>query len=454
MYRSKFFKLSILFLAVVLLASLSLFGCKEEAVETEAEEVEEVAEEEEATEEVAEVELSKEPVTLNIILEQSSGAINEAHNAIFDEFMELYPNVTINAQVYEETELGIKIRNAITIGGPLDGYMTSCFDAAWFSENEAAAEIDPSIFGKTLDEYVNEWLPGSFETCGAKYKGKYIGIPFNVANYVGFINLNSFKNAGLDPEKDIPETWAEAREIGKKMTIVEGGVTVQDGFYQFLGKDDKYILSSLFQQKGLDWQSLEGMIAGCDTPEAVEALKMYTDVVTVDKSMDPATFEPLYSPLADGTAAMWFWGGPWIYGLIEAGGGNPDDYMAIKYPRFADGLDKSGMSYGYGLFIAQISENKDWTLKLFDYWTSKPELYAETDYYLPRADFDTSILADSIKGWSVFEEELPKATPYIIDSRFEGISDAVLKAEERVVYEGYTAEEAIAMLKTDLEALQ
>lgn len=459
MYKSKILKVSLLFLVFTFAVSFSLFGCKEEATPVEeeaapAEEVEEVTEKEAAEEEA--VELSTEPVTLNITIEQSSGECNEIYNAIVEEFMELYPNVTIKQQVYKGDELGTKIRTAITAGEPLDGFMMICSDVVWFAENEVLAEIDPSIFGMTIEEYVNQWLPASFETSNALYNGKYVGIPFCVSNFAGFINTAHMKAAGLDPESDIPTTWTEAREVAKKMTIVEDGVTVQDGFYQFIGSvEDVYILSSMFQQKGLDWLSLEGMIAGCDTPEAVEVLKMYTDVVLVDKSMDPATFDPQFSPLADGTASMFFWGGPWMFGLIEAGGGNPDDYRAIKYPRFADGLDKGGETDGYGLFITETSENKEWTLKFFDFWTSRPELFVDVGLYLPRADFDAdAAFGDTVPNWEVFVEEFPKATPFIADTRSAEIIDAIIKTETRVIYEGITAEESIAMLKADLETIQ
>lgn len=196
------------------------------------------------------------------------------------------------------------------------------------------------------------------------------------------------------------------------------------------------------------------MIAGCDTPEAVEVLKMYTDIVLVDKSMDPTTLDPQMATLSDGTASMFFFGGPWMWGMLETGGANPDDYMAIKYPRFADGLDKSGMSYGSPLLISTLSENQDWMLKLLDFWTSKPELYVDNGIYLPRADFDANTaFGDTIQDWDIFVEEFPKSTPYISDTRVVEIDDALLKAQSRVIYEGITAEEAIKMLKADLEVI-
>jgi multiple sugar transport system substrate-binding protein len=455
----------VLFLLLIIVVTVSLLalgiGCKTSAAISTSAAAETTAAETTAAETTAAettaaaATLSTEPVTLNIIFEQSSGDVNKIDNQIFADFMKQYPNVTIKAQVYQGDQLGEKIRNTIAAGGPLDGFMITSFEAAWFLEKDTVAEIDPSILGMTTDKFVAQWLPGSFETTGVSYKGKILGVPYNVANYAGFLNVANMKKAGLDPKKDIPKTWDEARAIAKKMTVVEGGVTKQDGWYQFPGVvQDVYILNSLFQQKGLDWRSLDGMIAGCDTQEAVDVLKMYTDVVTVDKSFDPKTFDPQWAPLANGVASMWFWGGPWMFGLVKTGGGNPDDIIAFPYPRFEGGKDLGGMSYGYGLFIPKISENKDWTLKFFDFWTSRPELFTPAAIYLPRTSFDASILASSFKDWDVFSAELPKATPSIVDSRVAETNDAVIKAESRVIYDGISAADSIKQLKSDLEAIK
>jgi len=451
----------VLFLLLIIVVTVSLLalgiGCKTNAATSTTTAAETTAVETTAEETTAaEKTLSTEPVTLHIILEQSSGKTNDIYNVIFAEFMKTYPNVTIDAQVYETSQLGEKIKDAIAAGGPLDGFMESNLDVSWFLENDTVAEIDPSILGMTTEEFVAQWLPGSFETTATAYKGKIVGVPFNVANYAGFINKANMVKAGLDPKKDIPKTWDEAREIAKKMTIVEGGVTKQDGWYQFPGTamTDNYILSSLFQQKGLDWRSLDGMIAACDTQEAVDALTMYTDVVTVDKSFDPATYDPQHSPLANGIASMWFWGGPWIFGLVKTGGGNPDDIMAFPYPRFEGGEDKGGMSYGYGLFITKMSKNMDWMMKFYDFWTSRPELLIPVGLYLPRASFDASVLSDSFKDWDVFASEISKATPYILDSRVAEINDAIEKAHSRVIYEGMTPADTLKQLKSNLEAIK
>ncbi len=455
----------LLFVLLVISVSVSMLvlgiGCKTGTTDTttEAETPSEEAAEEEVAEEVAEEVLTTDPVKLAVIFHQPGPIIFEAHQKLIDEFEEMYPNVTIDLQIYEATDTATKIRTAITSGTQLDGFLLYSGESAWFLENDTVAEIDPSVLGMSLDEYKAQWIPGMLETTNVVYRGKMVGVPHEVSNYVSFIRKSAMERAGLDPEKDIPTTWAQAREIAKKMTVIENEVVVKAGWAQSGNTArDVYVINTMMQQKGLDWRSLEGMIAALDTPEALEVIKLYTEIITEDKSFDNALFDPSHEYLLNDVASMWFYGGSWMFGFLESSDGNAEDVIAFKFPRFEDGLDLGGLSYGYGLFISKTSENKEWMLKFFDHLTSKPEYYVDGGIQIPRASFDASVFEESSsyleKYWHVFVEELPKGTPSIADSRTQKIEEAVLKCLSRINSEGISPEESIQMLKSYLEAMK
>ncbi|MBL7060787.1 MAG: extracellular solute-binding protein, partial [Actinobacteria bacterium] len=118
MYKSKIFKLSMLFLVFVFVVSFSLFGCKEEAAPAEETAVEEApAEEEEA--EVAGVEAPEGEVTIDVWFQEWAGGQSwiEAWKPVFEE---KYPTIKINLIFLPFEELNTKIFPAIAAGNEAD----------------------------------------------------------------------------------------------------------------------------------------------------------------------------------------------------------------------------------------------------------------------------------------------------------------------------------------------
>ena len=58
----------------------------------------------------------------------------------------------------------------------------------------------------------------------------YYGIPFELSNYVAWINVEFMKEAGLNPMTDKPKNWDQFVAVGKKLVKEEGGTRVRNGF--------------------------------------------------------------------------------------------------------------------------------------------------------------------------------------------------------------------------------
>ena len=117
MHKSKFLKLSILFLVIVLCASLSLFGCKKEAapVEEVTEEVEEVTEEEA-------VETTKpkiEPGELEVGVLWEEGTWFDIVKEIGDSMIKDFPGTEI-IYTFNNTAAIPALQARILAGDPLD----------------------------------------------------------------------------------------------------------------------------------------------------------------------------------------------------------------------------------------------------------------------------------------------------------------------------------------------
>ncbi len=372
------------------------------------------------------------------------------------DFMEKYPDVEVKVLMYADADMPVKVRTALAAGGECDTFAMPNMQSAWFMANGLTEEIMPSAFGKeTVEEVVDMWEEGAFKKVGGFYNGTYYGIPHEMSNYVAWINTAHMKEAGLDPEKDIPTTWEEFVEVGKKMTKRDGQVIVRNGFainvkaavFPFL------ILHTLMEQKGLDWSSEKGFLASLDTPEAVEALTTFTNWATKDGIFDPGLFDNEREGFGNGLTATFLTGGTWYWGVLDQYLVQRDDVTPMRYPRFKDGKDIGGVVYGYSMFVARQAKNKEWAWKWLDFLESRPEAYIEHGYYQPRKSLDPALADKYVPNNDIFGAERRTGAAILASAKLNEIQDAVGAAVSRVIFEGTSNEESLQLLKDDVESI-
>jgi multiple sugar transport system substrate-binding protein len=377
-------------------------------------------------------------------------------NQTAKDFMEQNPDVEVKVLLYADADMPTKVRTALAAGGECDTFAMPNMQSAWFMANDLAEEIMPSAFGKeTIEEVVDMWEKDAFKKVGGFYNGKYYGIPHEMSNYVAWINTAHMKEAGLDPEKDIPKTWEEFVEVCKKMTKREGGVTVRNGFainvkaavFPFL------ILHTLMEQKGLDWSTEAGFLASLDTPEAVEALTTFTNWATKDGIFDPGLFDNEREGFGNGLCSTFLTGGTWYWGVLDQYSVQREDVAPMRYPRFKDGKDIGGVVYGYSMFVAKQAKNKEWAWKWIDFLESRPEAYIVHGYYQPRKSLDPALADQYIPNNDVFGAERSTGAAIIASATLNEIQDAVGAAVSRVIFQGMSNEESLQVLKDDVESI-
>ena len=158
---------------------------------------------------------------------------DKINNQAVANFQAKNPNVEVRVLYLPDADRAAKIRTALAANGEIDSFALSNGEAAEFHEAKQMVEIVPAGFGKkTVKEVVDMWTPGAIETCGGEWKGKYYGIPFELSNYVAWINTSFMKEAGLNPATDKPKTWDEFVTVAKKLSKDEGGVRVRNGLHR------------------------------------------------------------------------------------------------------------------------------------------------------------------------------------------------------------------------------
>lgn len=371
-------------------------------------------------------------------------------------FQEKNPDVEVNMLLLADADRANQIRIALASQGDIDSFALENMESAEFHESGQMAKIEPAGFGKnTVAEVVDMWEPNSIEVSGGYWNGEYWGIPFELSNYVGWINTKFMKEAGLDPVNDIPKTWDEFFDVTKKMTIDKGGVRTRNGFatnskassFPFL------IMHALAAQQGFDWLTEEGFKASINDPKIAKVIGTMTDMVTKYDIWDPGLFDDEREGFGTEKTATFLTGGSWYWGVLDNWGVSRDDVTPMAYPRFADGEDFGGIGYGYCLYVSQFADDPVLTWEFLDTLASQPDEFMKLGYNQPRKSLDKSLAKQYIPKSEVFVSETAKASPILMSTKVAELQDATWAAATRVIFQGMAMDKTIEQLRKDVNRI-
>ncbi|MBE3562252.1 MAG: ABC transporter substrate-binding protein [Hydrogenibacillus schlegelii] len=159
---------------------------------------------------------------------------------------------------------------------------------------EEAASRDPE--GQL---FLADFLPNILDL--GRVDGKLEGMPYSISNAILYYNADLFQKAGLDPEKP-PKTWAEVREAARTIREKTGayGLYLQE-------PSDFWGQQALIESNGARMliEKDGRLVAGFDSPEAIEAFQLYQDLVLKDKTALHATWDEGSEAFVQGKVAMY-----------------------------------------------------------------------------------------------------------------------------------------------------
>lgn len=362
-------------------------------------------------------------------------------------FMAENPNVTVEYAVFSDADLPNQLLTAVAGGSAPDSFTIAGTQAARFLEANMLVTIDPQAFGKnTIDEVIAMWEDGAFMGAGGYFKGSYYGIPHELSNYCAWINGKHMVEAGLDPKNDVPETWAEFTEVGKKMTVDVGGVRVRNGFGVNL-KTAGFVANigfPLLRQLGAGVVDDDVTKSLLDTPAAVKAVTTFTDWILKDKIWDPGLVNDDREGFGNELLSMFLTGGAWYWGVMQSQYPDVyDDAIVFPYPRFAEGKDIGGISYGYSTYVFNSSKNQKDAWRVANAIASTPDDFIKEGLFQPRKGYDAQLAAASLPSWDVFGADLKKSTPRPVTKHYAEVIDIYFAAINQIVYEGAKVETAL-----------
>ncbi|WP_419999059.1 ABC transporter substrate-binding protein [Streptomyces boninensis] len=209
------------------------------------------------------------------------------------EFTDKHPGIDVQIDHTLYDKLNEKLTTAFAGGQPYDVMLMG---AGWippFAKRKVLAELGDTRAG--LAKIYNPRVvdPGVYE-------GKVYARPIVLDTRIGIYRKDIFADAGIDqPPKDL----AEMREMGKELTVREGGKLKRAGI-DILSNDPRQTFLPIMWAYGADLFKNGKPVF--DSPEAIDALQWMTDIIRTDKTEEIGFTQKgaLVSPITQDRAAM------------------------------------------------------------------------------------------------------------------------------------------------------
>ena len=375
------------------------------------------------------------------------------------------PGVEVKMVLLPKEDLVNTIRAVLAANESIDSFALTNGESTEFLSTGQMVPLVPSAFGKaSVDDVVRMWTPGAIPACGGSWDGQYYGVPFELSNYVAWINIADMKEAGLNPAKDKPKTWDQFVEVAKKLVKTRGGTRVRNGFMcsSSQGIFSFLILTAMMEQLGLDWGSEKGLIASMDDTDALAmALKTYTDLVTTSKVWDPSLADNDREGFGNHKSSMFLTGGAWYWGALDTYSVKRQDVEPFPYPRFAGGKDIGGVGYGCCLYVSKLARDPTLAFRFLDAMTSQPNEFIKQGYHQPRLTLssgkpalDPALARKYIPYYDqVFKNEFARTAVWLSSTKGDQVYSAVWDAVHKVIHEGSSVDDAVWDLQSDIKGI-
>jgi multiple sugar transport system substrate-binding protein len=161
--------------------------------------------------------------------------------ALYAQFQEFYPNITIEFQDVPFEEIRTRLLTQVAANNPPDMAYIDMGTVGEFAVRNALANLDPYI-EKSLAVDIEDYVPAFLQA--GMVEGSVYGLPIRSETTGLFYRTDLFEEAGIEGP---PTTWEEFREAAERLTIPEKR---QYGFILFAPEAAYYWYPWLWQAGG------------------------------------------------------------------------------------------------------------------------------------------------------------------------------------------------------------
>jgi len=369
------------------------------------------------------------------------------------QFEQMYPDVKITRVTYPSAKIREVVLTAFAARKGPDIFNMEIQDAFPYIVNGRVAPINLKAIGlENYDELKNMYIEGTFDA--VTYENKIYGLPLELTNWCVFINKKYFKEVGLDPEKDYPETWEEMVQVSEKIVIKEGQIIKRRGF------DFRYPYYLTFFLPMVE--QLGGFLFSDDGKEAIINDEAWLKALNFMKQWGPNgknLGSPTYTPARkefnkdNNTVAMCLSG---LYQIDRIRAENPEFYnsnewMVVPFPVFENAVREVRCNYygHYYMVNAESSrEKQEWAWRFVNFMLSHPQDYLlNVGLIQPRRDLIESDVFKNYPYAKVFLEDMEKSHIVPLHPKGPQFEQLIREAVESVMLTNTTAEDALKTLK-------
>jgi ABC-type glycerol-3-phosphate transport system substrate-binding protein len=203
-------------------------------------------------------------------------------------FTEKNPNVKVDFQAFAFTDLGKKLSVGFATGTAPEGFITGDWLMPLWLSKGLLAPLDVSRLGySSLAAYSDDY-PSAFVK-GAVIDRKVYGYPLWFYAFSNYLNTRQFKEVGLDPERDAPQTWEQLGEVARRLAVKDGGKFKRQGFKFAMHAPTWTMIqfNPILAQCGGEYFDASGKCV-VNSPAGVRAMTIRTSIVKRYQAEDPA----------------------------------------------------------------------------------------------------------------------------------------------------------------------
>ncbi|OFV92171.1 MAG: hypothetical protein A3J75_06055 [Acidobacteria bacterium RBG_16_68_9] len=204
------------------------------------------------------------------------------------QYTQQYPNISVEFQYFTFSDLGKKVSVGFATGTAPDGFTTGDWLMPTWLARKLIAPLDVGLLGyASLDAFQKDHAPAF--VAGSVQDGKAYGYPLWFYGFMNYLNTKQFKEVGLDPVRDEPQTWEQLGEVARRLAVKQGDKFARQGF-KFAMHASQWTMiqfNPILLQTGGQWFGMDGKCT-VNNEAGVRAMNIRASIAKKYGAEDPA----------------------------------------------------------------------------------------------------------------------------------------------------------------------
>lgn len=361
-------------------------------------------------------------------------------NTLIPGYRRMHPNVTIDYQVYNTSDVITKVLTAVashTAPAVID--VPGTLLPVLYQDDVLAPARDQYFPNRGVAGVVDEYFPHSLDA--QQSHGQLYGLPYQENAWSLYENVSEWKAAGLDPVKDAPKTWDDVARLNPLLTKTDSsGRITQKGFSARMTAGDHFIewwFENMIDEVGGRMFDAGGKPVWNDS-HGVRAMQVWKQAQAVAPTVTRNDPSDPYQDFFNGQDAMAF-GGPNAGAVGELR--NPamkGNWVATPLPQ-VDAAHPVTMQYSFDFVVSKDAtpDQQFVAWNFVQYALSTPVAWFQATRLLqPLKALSQSSDAQQIPGMPVFLHDLSVARPLASSLHVAELQAAIARAVQRIILNG------------------